>query len=623
MKLIPRSIRTSIQSKLFLSFLIVLLLLVAEVYVSFLTISSLGRASQQILEMNYNSIIASIEMMDNLDTIQREYIFLETGPSDQDPRDLYAAQSNFAQWLGKAKNNITETGEVNILAELDSFYNDYIESLQRELALEGNSKLRIESLEAKRSELRTQCFKLLEVNQAAMFEKSDKARLISLRGTLTLTLVTVLVLVLGVVLSWGLSKRIVRPILTLKEATKSLALGNYAIELHHEGEDELGILTDEFSQMAAKLRELNELNLRNAIAEQQKRGVILSSIQEGIFFITEDYRIMDANSAALTALNLAREDVVGHHFLEVIKQEALFEDLKSCLETRSTILFENHDNYIVQRREGKQFYLEYFFTPVLTDTQDLLGAVFLLRDITKLKELDRLKSEFVMIVSHELKTPLTSINMSIDLLKESLGSSPKDSDLELIDIAKEEINRLRMLVNDLLDLSKIEAGKIEMRFAPAQPITIMDSVFQYFRSQAAEKSIELERQLPVPDCSVWCDEEKLMHVFSNLVSNALKAVGDNGKITLSAEETGNFVLFCVRDNGIGIPLAYQNRIFDRFVQVDEQNAVRGTGLGLTISREIVRAHGGTIWVESSPGQGAAFYFTIPIESKTTKPTLGA
>lgn len=258
----------------------------------------------------------------------------------------------------------------------------------------------------------------------------------------------------------------------------------------------------------------------------------------------------------MNTIGIERDAVIGHHFLEIIKHDSLFADLKTCLETGKSIVYELRDNVLSFHRDQKTVYLEYFFSPVLSGQKELLGALFLLRDITNLKELDRLKSEFVMIVSHELKTPLTSINMSIDLLRESLGQSPKTEDLELIDIAKEEINHLRILISDLLDLSKIEAGKLEMSFDAADPDALMDSVGQYFRNQIAEK------------------------------------------------------------NGMGIALPVQNKIFDRFFQVEDQKAARGTGLGLTISREIVRAHGGSIWVESSPGRGTTFNFTIPLEPQT-------
>lgn len=613
---LPGFIRTSIQNKLFSSFLIILLFLLAEITASFIIIGSLGKASDKILKMNYNSVTASMRMMDHLEEIQREFIIAAASPDSNDPQRMLEAQSSFSEWLGRAKDNITENGEKNIIAAIDSLYNQYVAMIQRALRTRETSLPVMAKIEYKMVLIRSNCLDLQHVNQVAMFRKSSAAQRIARKGTLTLILMTALILILGIALSWGLSRRIVRPILILKEATQRLARGDYSIQLHNDSEDELGILTEEFDAMAEKLWGFNQLNIRKTLAEEQKSAAILANIQEGIFFVGADFTIRDANKAALNAINLERSEVIGHHFLEIIKQDKLFADLKTCLEKQRFLAYNSQDNILTLTKDNKKTYLEYFLSPVLSDQKELLGALFLLRDVTKLKELDRLKSEFVMIVSHELKTPLTSINMSIDLLKESLGKSPRTEDIELITIAKDEINRLRLLINDLLDLSKIEAGKLEMTFAPAAPAALLESVAQYFKNQVAEKNATLEINCPTTIRRIWCDEEKLMLVFSNLIANALKAIADQGKIILLAEMSGEFVLFCVRDNGMGIPLAYQNRIFDRFVQVEEPKAARGTGLGLTISREIVRAHGGSIWVESDTGQGAAFYFTIPIEPQS-------
>lgn len=611
---LPKFLRTSLQNKMFISFIVILLLLSAVVTASFLIISRLGKASDNILKMNYNSIISSMQMMDDLETIQREFIEIKTHPIAKDTEQMIQAQKSFAQWLGRAQDSITEVGETNILASIDSLYNAYLSTIQLSFSTSESEQQGIETkTESYRQKIRQNCLQLLEINQEAMILKSNTAQKIAQSGTYTLILLTVLVFIAGIALSWGLSKRIVRPIVKLKEATQLLANGDYSVQLKRESEDELGILTEEFDEMAGKLREFNELNIRTIEAEQQKIGAILANIQDGIFFIGTDYKIRDVNKAALDAFKLSKNEVVGHHFLEIIKQDNLFADLKNCIENQKPINYNKRDNILILRKNDKQMFLEYFFSPVLSDTNELMGALFILHDITNLKELDRLKSEFVMIVSHELKTPLTSINMSIDLLMESLGNSLKDGDMEMILIAKDEINRLRLLVNDLLDLSQIESGKIEMQFSSTATASILDSVGQYFKNQLEEKNVQYQVSYPEQIPNIWCDEEKLMLVFSNLVSNALKAIPEGGKIKISAEISGEFILFCVQDNGLGIPLAYQNKIFDRFVQVEEHNAARGTGLGLTISREIVRAHGGSIWVESSPDNGAAFYFTIPIE----------
>ncbi len=610
---LPGIIKNSIQNKLFVSFQVILLLLLAVVLASFLVIGQLGKASDKILKMNYNSIITSMRMMDELESIHRGYILNQNDPSPENLRLLINAKSNFSQWLGRAKDNITETGEKETLQLIEGDYGKYLAVIEENRSGTPLGEVGGNDIEALRNQIRKNCLHLLQLNQDAMFVKSSAAQAVAKRGKLTLVLVTVIVFILGSGLSWGLSRRIVRPILMLKSATQKLGSGDYSFELQRESDDELGILTQEFGDMAKKVRSFNDLNIRKIVAEQQKIEAIFANIRDGIILIGGDYHIIDANPPSLEAFHLKRNEVIGHHFLEIVKQDGLFNDLKSCLERREQIISNDAENIISIKNGDKQIYLEYSFSPVLTDDRELMGALFLLRDITNLKELDRLKSEFIMIASHELKTPLTSINMSIDLLRESMGANPKAEDMELIDIAKEDINRLRSLVSDLLDLSKIDAGKIDMHFRYIDPEQLLTTAVQYFRNLLSDKEAELEIEAQPGIGQIWGDEEKLMLVFSNLISNAIKAIPPGGKIRLMAEASGKYILFAVKDNGHGIPLQYQNKIFDRFVQVEDQNSARGTGLGLTISREIVRAHGGSIWVESSPGQGATFCFTIPKE----------
>ncbi len=431
------------------------------------------------------------------------------------------------------------------------------------------------------------------------------------------------VLCLGIALSYGLSRRIVKPIYRLVEVVQSIAAGDYSQRVERDSDDELGILIDRFNAMTRKLSEYNEYNLRAILAEQQKIEAIFANINEGVVFIDADYRIQDLNDQALNALGIARKDAVGHHFLEVINDESIFAGVKQCLETAVAPVFEEKDNIFSITVKDRQKFWQYFFSPVLTQKAELLGVLFLMQDISELKELDRLKSEFVMIVSHELKTPLTSINMSIDLLKEKLGSSISPQNQELLNVAKEDVVRLRMLVSDLLDLSKIEAGKIELHFTQVSVCELMHTAVQNFQTQLNDKNIALTigdacKDLP----KAQGNEDKLLWVFSNLLSNAIKAVEKGGKISLNAEQSGEFLLISVKDNGKGIPLDQQKRIFEKFVQLPGSDNSKGTGLGLMICREIIRAQGGTIWVDSEPGKGAEFIFTVPIAREATESLFG-
>jgi two-component system, NtrC family, sensor histidine kinase KinB len=256
-------------------------------------------------------------------------------------------------------------------------------------------------------------------------------------------------------------------------------------------------------------------------------------------------------------------------------------------------------------------YFSYTLSPVETESGGFLGVVVLLRDITRMKELDQLKSEFVMSASHELRTPLTSIGMSVDLLLERANDKLDSREQLLLSTAREEIARLKALVNELLDLSRIEAGKIEMDFMNCSLETLFDKVATVFAAQAAEKNVELSVSLTGELPSVYADANKITWVLTNLIGNSLRYVETGGHVVLSAERAGSQVQVSVSDDGHGIPIEYQSRVFDKFVRVREENDSTGAGLGLAICKEIVRAHKGTIWVDSMPGKGCTFSFTLP------------
>jgi NtrC-family two-component system sensor histidine kinase KinB len=250
-------------------------------------------------------------------------------------------------------------------------------------------------------------------------------------------------------------------------------------------------------------------------------------------------------------------------------------------------------------------------TAICGKDRSLLGVVLLLKDITRLKEVERLKSEFVMAASHELRTPLTSLGMSVDLLLEHAAHRLAEKDRHLLTAAHEEVHRMKALVNDLLDLSKIEAGRIELAFETVSVATLFDHAETVFKNQLGIKNVTLTSQLASDLPNVRADANKITWVLTNLISNALRYVRKGGQIQLTAQKAGPQVHLAVKDDGPGIPPEYQSKIFEKFVQVKGQES-GGTGLGLSICKEIVRAHGGAIWVESSVGQGSTFLFTLPI-----------
>jgi NtrC-family two-component system sensor histidine kinase KinB len=413
------------------------------------------------------------------------------------------------------------------------------------------------------------------------------------------------------IFSLSLSSLIVRPLKNMLGALEKVANGDYSTRIEYHSTDELGIVSNEFNVMAQKLSEYHELNIRSILREKQINEAILQNMDDGLFLLDTDYKITNANLSGARFFGTDPVSCKGMHILELIRNEMLFEFIKETAGRGKPPAFTEGQNILAIEQNKVKQYLQFYLTPVFMQSEVLLGVMILFNDITHLKQLDKLKSEFLMIASHELKTPLTSINMSISLLSETAESKLNDTEKELLHIAIEDTNRLKALISDLLDISKIEAGKIELSFENIPVESIISKAVDSFQTVAQDKEVTLLQEIE-PALQVRGDFSKIAWIMTNLISNAIKFTPRRGEVKIKAAKTGNFIQISVEDNGIGIPQEFQKRIFDKFFQVASPLNTGGTGLGLSICKEIVRAHGGSIWVESEPDKGSKFYFTLPV-----------
>jgi NtrC-family two-component system sensor histidine kinase KinB len=460
--------------------------------------------------------------------------------------------------------------------------------------------------------VREDCIRLREINQENMYKVSDRASFIARRAIWSMGIIGIAAVGIGIGFSLFLSNLLVKPVQQMMQATQKISEGNYDVEVSIKSSDELGRLTEEFNSMAKKLKAFHSLNIEQIMAEKSKSESIIRSIDDGIVLIDAECKVIDINPMAGEILRVEPQKAENRHFLEVVKNEQLFNYINQCITTgKPPHIEEKHNVLTVERDEGRRHY-QFSVTPVQGRMGSLLGAVLLLRDVTRLAELDRLKSEFVMKASHELRTPLTSIGMSVDLLLESAMKKLNDKEQQLLSAAHEDLQRLKALVNNLLDLSRIEAGKMEMEFSNNPVPPLLERAAAFFKIQAEEKGVALYFAVPEGMPNMKVDANKITWVLTNLIANALHFTPRGGTIHLTAEAFGPFIQISVRDTGPGIPYEYQSKIFDKFVQIKSNNVLGGSGLGLAICKEIVRAHGGTIWVDSVPEAGSTFTFTLPI-----------
>ncbi|MBI5441674.1 MAG: HAMP domain-containing protein [Deltaproteobacteria bacterium] len=581
---------------------------------AFATLRDLGEASDAILRENYKSVLAAERMLEAIERQDSAVLLVLLGYEPEGARQFSENEGPFFQSLGRAKDNITISGERAILEAIDRGYALYLVRVG-ELRLAYRSDPRHardfyhQTVLPAFKAVRNGCGQLRDLNEAAMVQASNRARKISATARWSGAFTSLAAVGFGLAFSLFLSSRLTRPLRQMTSAAKRLAGGDYHVEIDVSSRDELGLLASEFNGMAQKLKAFRDLDLDRIMAEKVRSEAIVRSIDDGLLVVDSALRVTALNPKAAEIFGVAPERAAERHFLEVVRDDRLYELVKDAVENAaSPALEEGRDVFTVGRGSARQHY-HFSILPIASPGGQRLGVVLVLRDVTRLKELERLKSEFVMTASHELRTPLTSIAMAIDLLLEEAGDAPRDQ--ELLSAAHEEVGRLRALVDDLLDLARIEAGKIELEFAPTSLGEICERALAPTAAQAAERGVELGMALPEGLPDVMADGAKISFVLVNLIANALRHVDPGGHVRISAGAVDGRVHVAVEDDGTGIPYEYQSKIFDKFVKVKSPRDAGGSGLGLSICREIVRAHGGSIWVDSTPGRGSKFTFTLP------------
>ncbi len=607
----------TLRRKILLGYGIALGLMGVVLAWAILNLVGLGRASDAILRENYRSILAAHQMIDALGRQDQALLLYLLGrPGEGEPRFL-DQQNRFQHWLDRAKDNITIEGESGIVTDIEGGYSALLLLATQlgHLAREepGNAgPFYDHTLRAQFEKVRQACLRLQEINQETMFRASERAERMARTAIWSTSAISFAAVAMGLGFSLLLSKRLVRPLLQIMDAAKRVGEGQYDVEVSPTAADELGLLAGEFNAMAKKLAKYHDMNLEQIIAEKQKSEALLRSIDDGILVVDDQLRITNANTAALRFLGRQSDAVEGRHLLEILKNEQVFAHVEESVRTgRSPTIREDEDILTIIRDETAHYYL-YSITPVQSRMGGMPGVVLLLRDVTRLKELDRMKTQFLMTASHELRTPLTSIGMSVDLLLEGAAERLDEKQRQLLVAAHEEVQRLRALVSDLLDLSKIEAGRIDLEKESVPVDMLFERVRGIFEAQVQERRVELSCELTRTLPQVQADANKIAWVLTNLLSNALRYVKMGGHIRLAAERIGAYVQVSVSDDGPGIPREYQSKVFEKFVRVGGEGDSGGTGLGLAICKEIVRAHRGAIWVDSEVGQGSTFTFTLPV-----------
>lgn len=611
----------NLRKKIFLGYGVAFALLSLVLFWSTYHLISLGQASDAILRDNYKSILAADCMLDCL-AIQEQMLLTSLQKVDPGSEKHCREQdAAFLQWLARAKDNVTIEGEPKALQKIDVAYSQLMFQMgeffkQPSDGLHARAEMYKGNIRLILQEIRKSLYDLREINQVTMYQASNRAKKIADWAIQSTLVVGIFAIVFGVFFSIVLSSLVIRPLKSMIRATRKIGQGDYSIRIPKTTNDELGVLALEFNTMAERLAMFHHMNIDNILAEKQKMETILATIEDGILVLDISLNVVTINQTAYRFFCFPQPPSLPKHFLEILREEALFSFLKETVQTGIPPKIPEDDEFLTWSHGSHPRHFSFAITPIRGKGETLLGIVLLFRDVTRLKELDRLKSEFVLAASHELRTPLTSMGMSIDLLREKTGKKLSQEETELLEVAHEEVARLKELINDLLNLSKIEAGKIQMEKEHFGFKLVFERIQSIFATQMAAKKATLLAMVPETLPDVFADPNKISLVLSNLISNALRYSPPQGQITLKVALIKDHFHISIQDNGPGIPEEFQSKIFQKFIQVKGRENAGGTGLGLAIAREIVRAHGGSIWVISAKGEGSTFTFTLPRNETT-------
>jgi len=549
-------------------FLFALLILVGAV--SFFYLNRLSEESKAIIKANYETLNYSREMLNELDSLSKNSKAVE----------------QFEKKLLLQENNITEPGEKELTASLRKNFNFLKQDIR------SDSLLLL---------IRKDISLIMQVNLQAIDKKNQAAQKSADKAKTIITIMLTICLLIGFTFIFNFPSLVASPLAKLTEAIKAIANKNYGERIHMDRKDEFGDLANAFNTMAERLDEYEHSNLSKILFEKRRAEAVINSLKDASIGIDNKELVLFANQQALQLLNLKEQDIIGLKQEDVKKRNDLFRFL---INEQNSIPFK----IVVDGKEN------YFTKEIieLTNENQKAGQVIVLKNITPFKELDVAKTNFIATVSHELKTPLASSDFSLKLLEDERVGSLTPEQKELVQSLKDDNKRLLRILSELLDLSQVESGKIQLNLQSIQADILIRRAVESVQNVAKEKNISIMRELKenLPDIKV--DTDKTVWVLNNFLTNAVRYSPNSSNIIISAEKKDNNIQFGVQDFGRGIAAEYKDKIFDRYFRIP--GTKEGTGLGLTICKEFIETQGGKIWVESEIGSGSRFGFSFPIVS---------
>lgn len=587
--------------------------------VGFTAVGSLHLLSKSINGLminNYKSINAVSNMIEAIDGQNVAILNYLSNNDKECINSFYKNSHEYYKWYNIESNNITEVGEKEYVNKINEGYIKYLKlfsEIQEIKNKQGTSKafdFYNKQVSTSYNELKEQLKGLALLNERSMFNGKDNVTNDAIATKYIILILSLGAVLVGLLGSIFFINKLLKPIYLLTESIKSVKEGDLQQEIPVISSDEIGLLAHEFNNMTKRLQQFEYSTKGKLLAEKNKSLAIVKSISDPLIVLDTNYNIILLNNASEDVFNVKENDVLNKHFLEGIKNGELYDYISNVYKNGYEKSVEKTINL---KTDGKDYYFNITSKAIKDRDLNMNGIVLLFQNVTKLKQLEKVKTDFIATISHELKTPLTSIMMGLSLISNEKIGNLSEKQNRILDTIREDGERLSSLVSDLLQLSKIESDKAIFTMQPCSIIGIVENCIKAFYDQAVAKEVNLYYEASDDLPKVLADSDKILWTLNNLVSNALKYINAGDEIFIKISAEASKMVIAVKDTGIGIPDEYQEKIFDKFVQVKGCDLeMRGSGIGLAIAKEIVEAHGGQIWCESKLDIGSTFTFTLPI-----------
>ncbi|MFZ0242857.1 MAG: ATP-binding protein [Desulfobacterales bacterium] len=610
-----------IRQKLMLGFGGLLAVIAIVGAMTMLQINELGEAIDMILKENYRSVVACQDMKESLERMDSGTLFTLAGNEPEGKRLIEEYTSKFRDAMHMELGNITLPGEHEKADKIQALFERYVEVIPLVTEVGRSPEERkaeyFSKMQPLFQEIKEVAQNILLMNQTNMNEANNTAR--SLADTAHRRMLTAIMVsaFLALLFSYLAHRWILHPINRLIESTNEIRGGNLDLVLEGGSRDEIGRLSESFNEMVAALRQVRKEDRINLMRTKRATEEVFKALPTAIAVLDLEGKVEVSTETADRHFGLKPGVLIselGYEWLPPLTRQALDGD--------GIVERDPKNGYVQQFIDNR----EYFFQPMVVpipvgpERREPTGMALILKDVTQVHEQQEMKRGVVSTVSHQLKTPLTSLRMSIHLMLEERIGSLNEKQIELLMTARDDSERLVGILNDLLDINRIESGKSRLALDPATPRALVRDAIEPILVDAKDKGVTLVNNVSDDLPEVMADAELIRHVFANLLSNAFRFTGPGGSVTIRAEQEQDRVAFLVEDTGKGIPEEELKHLFEQFYRAPGQDEKSGVGLGLSIVKEIIRAHGGDVGAESVVGKGSTFRFTLPLKADATGKT---